>query len=402
MIAKLRLLLPFAVLVLAVLACTNPIGPQVIPTQDPGLIGTLAAQTVVAQFLTQTAQVIVVEPSATLPPAVLEATATPTETLPPPTQTFTPTPLPTVTPLPSATPIPTAIPLPTSTPIPCLLAEFVKDVTVPDGTVFSPGTSFTKIWRVKNTGSCTWTRDYEVIHVRGDDLSGEDTNFPSSVQPGETVDLYVDMVAPNDEGDYISYWKLANQSQTFGVGKDGASLTAEIEVEEVVIKEGVVYSFANNFCAAVWSSDAGRLPCPGTKDDPDGFVIRLSEPVLENRTENEPALWTSPEQVKDGYITGKFPPVKIQDDDRFLADIGCLADSPKCEVRFILRYQIEGDKNIETVDAWYEIYDEKVTRVDIDLSPLDGKSVIFYLTVETYGPYREDNAFWLVPQIYRP
>ena len=33
---------------------------------------------------------------------------------------------------------------------------FVADVTIPDNTVIAPGTTFTKTWRVRNDGNCTW------------------------------------------------------------------------------------------------------------------------------------------------------------------------------------------------------------------------------------------------------
>ena len=42
-------------------------------------------------------------------------------------------------------------------------AEFIEDVTVPDGTVLSPGEHFRKVWRLRNTGTCTWNRSYKVV-----------------------------------------------------------------------------------------------------------------------------------------------------------------------------------------------------------------------------------------------
>ena len=36
-------------------------------------------------------------------------------------------------------------------------ATFVSDVTIPDETVISPGRSFTKTWRITNSGSTTWS-----------------------------------------------------------------------------------------------------------------------------------------------------------------------------------------------------------------------------------------------------
>src|ERR1700704_1212338 len=35
-------------------------------------------------------------------------------------------------------------------------ATFVSDVTIADGTVMKPGQSFTKTWRISNSGSTTW------------------------------------------------------------------------------------------------------------------------------------------------------------------------------------------------------------------------------------------------------
>jgi len=35
-------------------------------------------------------------------------------------------------------------------------AKFVLDVTIPDNSVISSNTAFTKTWRLKNTGTCTW------------------------------------------------------------------------------------------------------------------------------------------------------------------------------------------------------------------------------------------------------
>ena len=44
---------------------------------------------------------------------------------------------------------------PTNTPSPCNNAVFVSE-TVPDGTEYDVGESFTKTWRLKNVGTCTW------------------------------------------------------------------------------------------------------------------------------------------------------------------------------------------------------------------------------------------------------
>jgi hypothetical protein len=97
-----------------------------------------------------------------------------------------PVPPPTLTPLPALTPTLTPNnPPPTIVPSGCDKATFVADVTVPDGTLFSPGTSFVKTWRLKNSGTCTWTTAYTLVWA-GDDAIGApgSVKLPVSVAPG--------------------------------------------------------------------------------------------------------------------------------------------------------------------------------------------------------------------------
>lgn len=88
---------------------------------------------------------------------------------------------------------------------------FVSDVSIPDGTVFAPGKSFTKTWRVKNTGTCDWTTDYSLVFTAGDHMNGQSIKMPKLVQPGQTVDLSVNMIAPSANGNYGGYWQLRSQ-----------------------------------------------------------------------------------------------------------------------------------------------------------------------------------------------
>jgi hypothetical protein len=102
-------------------------------------------------------------------------------------------------------------------------AQFVADVTVPDGTNFPQGESFTKTWRLNNVGTSTWTTAYSVVFYSGEQMDGASpTPLPGNVPPGQTVDISVDMVAPDENGNYIGYWILSNSNQqTFGVGPNG-------------------------------------------------------------------------------------------------------------------------------------------------------------------------------------
>lgn len=109
------------------------------------------------------------------------------------------------------------------TPIPgtCLnKAAFVTDVTIPDNTVFNPNTSFTKTWKLKNIGSCTWTTDYSATYVSGDPMSAVfPVKLTSSVAPGQTIDVSANMVAPATAGTYKGNWKLQTSTgQQFALG----------------------------------------------------------------------------------------------------------------------------------------------------------------------------------------
>jgi hypothetical protein len=129
-----------------------------------------------------------------------------------------------------------AVITPTSTSVaaPCDLAEFVDDLTIPDGTVFQPGESFTKAWRLRNIGSCTWGRDYAVVFVGGDPLgAAEAINLSHTAAPGETLDIAVPMIAPQEAGSYQSSWKLRNpQNEVFSFS-NGKPFYASITVEGV-------------------------------------------------------------------------------------------------------------------------------------------------------------------------
>ena len=163
----------------------------------------------------------------------------------------------------------------------------------------------------------------------------------------------------------------------------------------------IVYSFAEQFCSAQCSSGAGVLPCPGTDGDTNGFVLRPENPVLENGvTETQLTLRTVPQQIPDGLIRGTFPDFTVQSGDHFKATIGCLSGATACDVMFQLNYRI-GDGNIQNLASWTETNNGQTQTVDIDLTPLAGKSVKFILTVLANGQPTDDQALWILPRIMR-
>ncbi len=136
-------------------------------------------------------------------------TSTAAASITPITPTVSPTPTPTV--VPSPTPVPVTNTLaPTITPTPCANndADFVSDVTIPDGAQVKAGAAFTKTWRLKNSGQCPWTMAYSLRNVGGEVMGGATLYLPNGVPPGANVDLSVAFVAPASAGKHISRWQL--------------------------------------------------------------------------------------------------------------------------------------------------------------------------------------------------
>lgn len=137
-----------------------------------------------------------------------------------------PNPIPNL-PTPTSAPLPTALPtLPPSQPTPTSPApvcvdgmSFVQDLTYPDNQmknppVIKPGAPFQKGWRIRNTGTCTWTRSYRLVYSNGNSsqssMSGAPTPLASQVPPGGTYDMFVNLIAPYWPGVYQGFWVLQN------------------------------------------------------------------------------------------------------------------------------------------------------------------------------------------------
>jgi len=137
---------------------------------------------------------------------------------------------------PTDTEEPTPTQEPSETPLPCNAAEFVTDVSIPDGKKFNPGTAFTKTWRLKNVGSCAWTSGYDLVFSGGDAMSGPSAQQLTTdpIEPGETADISVDLTAPASAGVYRGNWELRDPSGTvFGIENSSSGVFwVEIEVTE--------------------------------------------------------------------------------------------------------------------------------------------------------------------------
>lgn len=155
--------------------------------------------------------------------------------------TETPTPSTALT-FPTQTPVlflPTLTPLALSSPTQplntgkdgCAQAELVSE-TVPDGTIYAPGSQFTKTWEIKNTSLCTWDTTYKIVFWNGDILGGAYVyNLPRVVPPSATVPISLVLTAPATDDTYKSEWALQTPDGiNFGVGQYDSPFYAQIVV----------------------------------------------------------------------------------------------------------------------------------------------------------------------------
>lgn len=114
----------------------------------------------------------------------------------------------------------------------CNLATFIRDVTVEDGDDFSPGETFTKTWRLKNTGSCIWTVGFDIIFYDGDSMGGPASRqlTNSEIAPGEELSISVELTAPLQKGTYKGLWKLRSSNGIVFSLKNNAAFWVEINV----------------------------------------------------------------------------------------------------------------------------------------------------------------------------
>lgn len=281
---------------------------------------------------------------------------------------------------------------------PCNQAAFVSDITIPDGATMLPNSSFTKTWELENTGSCAWNANYMVVFAgRGSAMSGAAASpvvSSGEVKHGEKVRVSVTMRAPDEAGEYEGFWMLRSpDNHTFGTGESGAAPFY------VKIKVGDLYSFAENWCSAQWSSGAGDLACPLKEGDNRGYAQKLENPTLEDNAKHDGlGLLVVPQPVPGGYIVARFPPLIVPDGADFRATLGCQPGANGCYVRFKVTYRVDnGDEQV--LGEWNEGYEGSLTNAIKDLNNLSGRSAAFALYVYVNGAPDQAKAIWFDPRV---
>jgi predicted small lipoprotein YifL len=290
----------FSLIILtSITACHLP-GDRVLPTESsPDAFYTHSAETMSAELTALASSVTLAPPSPTISP----------------TSTSTSTPFYT----------------PSNTPIPCLLVGYnaaTIDVTVPDNTVMSPGQVFTKTWRLRNLGTCTWNSSYQMVFDHGDQMgvasSYSQPLTAGSVAPGKEVDVSVSLTAPMTPGTYTGYWRFRDPSNVyFGIGGTGAWVVIIKVVNAVSVTLTPVVGESGTI-----RSDGGPWP-DYTAGESNADITKTAQTYLSYNISSIPAGATITEAKFDltAYSTMGNPLPGLGVLNAYVTDFGATLDS---------------------------------------------------------------------------
>jgi uncharacterized protein YkwD len=152
-------------------------------------------------------------------------------------------------------------------------ASFVADVTIPDNTELAGGETFTKTWRIMNTGTCIWASDYTLTHY-----SDEIMNAPASVPlpvtfPGQTADISVELTAPNSIGTHRANFVIQNPAGLIMKVNDDSRLWLIINVKSTVAATAAPTSAVATQPAAVTATTASSSGGTGLVTATCGYAL---------------------------------------------------------------------------------------------------------------------------------
>ncbi|KAL5640291.1 hypothetical protein ACGC1H_007533 [Rhizoctonia solani] len=127
-------------------------------------------------------------------------------------------------------------------------AAFIEDRTIVDGQVVSGGAEFSKIWRMRNTGTVSWPKGTTVSFTGGHYMTTAiHWAVGGDLSPGQDIDVEVDMKAPEEPGHYHSTWRLKTpEGETFGsvvwcdiivaeIERAGSSGNSEVSASSIIV-----------------------------------------------------------------------------------------------------------------------------------------------------------------------
>jgi cell division septation protein DedD len=261
--------------------------------------------------------------------------------------------------------------------------------------------------------------------------AADSITLPSNVDPGQTIDISIDLIAPAARGTYKGNWSFEdNAGQKFGLGSSASgpiwvqvkvvlaptntptplleiTQTSEPTLESTLVipfkapaMETLTYDLVSEICSAQWLSNNVQQPCPGSSSEAQNAISLVTLPSLEDgSTLINPAIRISPGNP-NGPMQGIYPEYLVQPGDHFRAIASCEANSISCSALLRVSYQ---DASNAIVDLWAvgEFYDQKYTQIDIDLGTLAGQKVKFILDATPLNTDPGNHVLWASPGVYR-
>ncbi len=182
-------------------------------------------------------------------------------------------------------------------------AAIIQEFTNPTDTYLPTGTSFTKTWRIQNTGTCDWI-GYEITHTNGDLMGIGSPQALPLVNSGSTADVVLELKAPSSPGTYNSTWRIRNDlGMIFGPELSLTVMVAEpptatqkpvltstatatqtaTQISTETTEPIGVYHVKDQFTIPAHNSAAGSVTCPA-----DSVVVSGGF-----QTKGEPRIWRS-------------------------------------------------------------------------------------------------------------
>lgn len=107
----------------------------------------------------------------------------------------------------TSTPAATHELIPTTTPSCSNNLLFIEDLTIPDGTLVTPGASIEKQWKVENNGTCNWDERYRVKLIAGVEMGAKVDQALYPARSGTQSTIRIVFTAPDEIGNYRSAWQ---------------------------------------------------------------------------------------------------------------------------------------------------------------------------------------------------
>jgi hypothetical protein len=94
---------------------------------------------------------------------------------------------------------------------------YLKDLTVADGSIFSPGEKIDKRWLIENQGTCNWDARYSLRFAGGQPMDAPTEQSLVPALAGSQVMIRIIFTAPKEPGKYRSAWQAYTpDSKSFG------------------------------------------------------------------------------------------------------------------------------------------------------------------------------------------